>query len=366
MLIAIDASRAVRLQPTGTELYSRRLIEELAKLDTQNTYYLYTPIEPPRSFPELPANFHWKVIPFPRLWSHIRLSFALLQDRPDVLFVPAHVIPLYAPKNTVVTLHDFAYEIFPESYSPFARWYLRYSSRRATRKAKAILVPSQSTKQDLVKFYQASANKIYVTYLGIDVEDWQPITSIPKEIKALQPFFLMIGRLETKKNTARVIKAFGRLRQKQPDTSIKLILIGKPGQGYEAVKAAKARLSKAVAKDIIQPGYVKDKDLRNCLAAATALLYPSLYEGFGLPLLQAMAMGTPVVASDISSIPEVVGDAAILIQPESVDEIVKAMTVLLDNDLTGKQLASRGKEQVKQFSWTKTAETTLKVLKGAT
>jgi glycosyltransferase involved in cell wall biosynthesis len=360
MIIAIDASRAVKAQPTGTELYSARLIEYLAKLDEENTYYLYSPSPPPADFPKLPANFKWKIIPFRRLWTQLRLSWAMLLDKPDVLVVPSHVIPLYAPAKVVTTVHDIAYEVFPDAYSWFARWYLQIGTKRAVTRATRVLTPSQATKDDLVRLYGADMKKIIVTPLGFDPAIK---TTVPPAVKKLQPFFFMLGRLETKKNTVLAVKAFAKLKAEDPTIHEKLVLGGKPGHGYDEIKKVIDQLEPAIAKQIIELGYVSDADAAAYRAAATAFLYPSLYEGFGIVLLEAMAAGTPIIAADSSSIPEVVDDAAILIDPQSVDELAHAMKVLATNDLSGSQIVERGKERVKQFSWEKMAVETLSVIK---
>lgn len=363
MIIAIDASRAVNQFPTGTEHYSRKIIEYLAKIDSINTYRLYSPTPPPADFPSLPKNFAWKIIPFARLWTHLRLSLALLLNKPDVLFVPAHVLPLYTPSKTVITIHDLAYEIFPQAYSPLARWYNHFSDARAVKKASRILTPSQSTKNDLHKFYNAPNLKITVTHLGYDM----PVTDTPtpQSIKRLQPFFLMTGRLEERKNTALAINAFRFFREQNPKQTEKLILTGKPGFGYDKVKETIAALPTAIKKDVIETGYVSDKEAIAYRQSALALLYPSLYEGFGLPLLEAMADNLPIIASDCSSIPEIVDDAAVLVSPESANELAQAMKIFATNDLSRLEVSKRGQERIKLFSWEKTARQTLDVIHSA-
>ncbi len=362
MIIAVDASRALRPHPTGTELYSARIIEYLAKIDKTNRYILYSPTQPTH-FPTLPANWQWKIIPWRRLWSQIRLVLALAYDKPDLLFVPAHVLPLFCRIKSVVVVHDLAFELFPEAYSWFDRWYLRYSVSVAVARAKRIITPSQATKNDLLKLYTADAEKITVIPLGID----KTIKSVPiaEKIKAIQPFFLMVGRLEARKNTARVIEAFGLLRAREPKIMLKLVLIGKPGEGYTFVEAAIMRLPDAIRCDIIELGYIDHATLIQYQAAAVAFIYPSLYEGFGLPLLEAMQAGLPIITSNTGSIPEVVDDAAIIIDPLSTTELVEAMSILATNKLSRQQISKRGRERVKQFSWEKTAAATLKVLKEA-
>lgn len=362
MIIAIDASRAIRPQPTGTERYSARIIEYLAKIDHENTYWLYSPTPPPNSFPKLPDNFHWKIIPFPRLWTHIRLSLALFLDKPDVLFVPAHVLPLYTPKRTVITIHDLAYEIFPEAYAWSARWYTHISDRRAAKIASHVITPSEATRQDFIKFFGGKASKITVTHLAVDEPVAEPV-KVPEKIFNLQPYFLMVGRLEARKNTAHAIQAFAKFKQ-ETDSPAKLVLIGKPGYGYEQIQQTITELPEDIAQDVIQLGYASDEDVTAYRQAALAFVYPSLYEGFGLPTLEAMAAGVPVIASDSSSIPEVVDDAAILVDPQSIDELAAAMKTLATSDLSCEQIAARGRERVTQFSWEKTAQATLAVLKG--
>lgn len=363
MLIGIDASRAVRAQPTGTELYSARLIEYLAKIDSENTYYLYSPTEPPQGFLTLPGNFHWRIIPFARAWTHIRLPLALWADKLEVLIIPAHTLPLWCPtRKIIVTLHDTAYELFPEAYSRFERWYQRFAARQAIRRATVIITPSRATKQDLVKLFQAPAEKIVPIHLGVDKERFTETVALPPAVKKLRPYFLMLGRLELRKNTARVIGAYGRLRQENPDLTTKLVLIGKPGYGYGAVEQTKANLPAATVADIKEPGYVRD--VIAYMQGASAFIYPSLYEGFGLPALEAMAAGTPVITSDSSSLPEVVDDAAILVNPESIDELVEAMKLLATDQLTQREISRKGKERVKQFSWGKMARETLEVVQS--
>lgn len=360
--IAIDASRAGRANPTGTELYSARLISELTKLPSKHRFILYSPAAPTAPFRQLPANWQWRTIPFQRLWSQLRLSFAVWQDRPDLLFVPAHVLPLWRPRRSVVTIHDVAYEYFPESYSPFERWYLRYAARLASRVADRIIVPSEATKNDLIKFYRVPVDKIRVTPLAAG--RYQPATAETRNRvdKDHRPYFLMIGRLESRKNTALAIEAFGQFRQANPTLKHRLVLIGKPGYGYEQIQQRIDCLPKGLREAVHRLGYQDDATTEAYLKNAVGFLYPSRYEGFGFPLIEAMAVGTPIIASDISSIPEVVDDAAILVDPNSPAELAKAMTILATNEISGQQLAKRGRERAKQFNWTKTATQTLAIL----
>lgn len=363
MIIAIDASRAVRPQPTGTELYSARLIEYLAKIDHHNTYYLYTPVEPTGRLARLPKNFIWKVIPLARLWTHLRLSLALLIDKPDVLFVPAHVLPFFNPvKKTVITIHDIASEVFPEMYSWFQRWYFRLTTRLIARHVSAVITPSHSTKQDLIRIFQIASPKITVIWLGYDADRFTKRPVIAAEIRKLQPYFVMIGRLERRKNTLGAITAFAAMRQQHQDIKAKLVLIGKPGYGYEDIAQAIEQLPVPIKTDIVQLGYIGDDEVVEYLSGATAFLYPSLYEGFGVPILEAMATGTPVITSDVSSNPEVADDAAVFVQPTDTAELARLMALFADDELSRNEIIKKGKERINEFSWEKMARQTLEVI----
>jgi glycosyltransferase involved in cell wall biosynthesis len=333
----------------------------LAKIDAENIYYLYSPAMPALpSIQKLPENFHWKIIPFPKFWTQLRLPIALLQDRPDLFFEPSHILPFFCPAKSVVTLHDLAYEIFPEMYSAGDRLLQRYGAISAVKRAAALLTPSTSTKNDVVKYYGADADKIVVTPLGFDSRFSEPKT-LTAAVKKYQPYFLMVGRLEKRKNTAFAIKAFATFKEKNPESKDKLLLIGKPGYGYDEVALTLELLPPALKPDVIPLGYIDNEETAAYMTGATAFLYPSLYEGFGIPLLEAMSAGTPIIAANNSSQPEVVAEAAILIDATAEESMVEAMEFVTTNDLTRSQLSKKGKERVKEFDWHKTAKQTLEV-----
>ncbi len=362
MIIAIDASRAISDQPTGTELYSARIILHLAKIDTNTTYYLYSPKKPTGDLANLPKNFVWKIVPFPKLWSQIRLPLALLADKPDVLFVPSHVIPFFCPvAKLVVTLHDVAYVVFPEAYSPFERWYQNFTARLAIDRAETIITPSEATKRDLIKVFQAVANQIVVIPHGFDPIHNNSTTS-STDTASLEPYFLTVGRLETRKNTGFLIRAFAKFKKDNPEAKDRLVLIGKPGYGYEAVEKIKNGLPLSTRQAIIETGYVSNTERLAYLKASTAFVFPSLYEGFGIPILEAMAAGTPVITSDVSANPEVADDAAILIDPTSVDDLAHNLALLATDELTRSEIVKKSIVRAKHFSWEKMAKQTYDVL----
>jgi len=216
MTIGIDVSRASLSQKTGTERYSYYLIKYLALLDKKNQYLLYTNRPFIVDF-YLPKNFKIKILSQIRLWSLVRLSLEMILARPDVLFIPAHILPFFYPKKTVVTIHGLEYEYFPWVYSFLQRLYLRWSTKRAINRAKKIIAISETTKKDLIKFYQASEDQIIVIPLGIEpfVLDKNKSSLILKKYLGIKnsPYLLFLGRLEERKNLTRLISAFIKIKK---------------------------------------------------------------------------------------------------------------------------------------------------------
>jgi len=357
-LFGVDASRAVRSNRTGTENYSWYLLKALAEQDHTNRYRFYAPHLPKEKFGDY-ANIDWKILPAKRLWSQVQLAKELRQNPPDVLFVPSHVIPVFSNVKSVVTIHDLAYRYYPASYSSFERRYLNFTTGLSASKATMILVPSESTKHDLLKEYKVDSKKVVVTPLAYNQEVFnlqadhgtRPIES---------PYIFSVSRIEHRKNTGLLVDAFGLLAKESKN--IVLVLAGRPGQGYEAIRQKIDALPESIRRRVIQPGYFPLYDAARYMKFAEMFVYPSLYEGFGIPALEAMALGTPVICSNSSSLPEVAGDAAVLLPPNNPLSWAAAMSRVIHQKEYAQKLRAAGLEQVKQFSWQKTAAATLKVL----
>jgi glycosyltransferase involved in cell wall biosynthesis len=365
MLIGIDASRAIAGQRTGTETYSLNLIRALVNLGTGHRFRLYTngPAHVP-GISEMPGA-SIRAIPFPRLWTHLRLSAEMLARPPDLLFVPSHVLPLIHPRRSVVTVHDLGYLWYPQAHRPADRRYLDWSTRWNAQQATLVLADSQATKDDLVRAYGVEPDKIRVVHLGRDetlgpVRDPDALAAVWERLGIGGRYLLYVGTLQPRKNLARVIEAFGRLAGDPALADIRLVLAGKRGWLYDDLFTQVARAG--LAERVIFPGYIADADLPALLSASLAFVFPSLYEGFGIPVLEAGACGVPVITSNTSSLPEVAGDAALLVDPHDVDAIADAMYRLVtDADLRA-ELTRRGQENIKRFSWEKCARETLAVL----
>ncbi len=377
MLLLIDASRANNDQKTGVEWYAFFVIQELKKIIPNNVnVILYTRETLRGHLSELPKNWQEKILKWPprRLWTQIRLAWEMLKyrGRQDVvLFVPAHVLPLVTPPNTFTTIHDLGGFSFPKGYSLFEKWYTKFAVRQALKRA-SIFVPSNFIKKEIEYFFSTKVIdniKITVVHNGYDAEsfkssfDESKLTKILKKYNVQRPYFLSVSRLEEKKNTLGIIKGFEIFKElldtkcNPPagglDTSYSLVLLGKPGYGYEKIISA---INKSpYCQNIILPGWIVGEDLPTLLKAAEVFVFPSFYEGFGIPVLESFAVGTPVVTSNLASLPEVANGAALLVNPCKPVEIAEALINLTVNPAIKENLKNKGLERASEFNWRKTA-----------
>jgi glycosyltransferase involved in cell wall biosynthesis len=368
MLIGIDASRVTAARRTGTENYSLHLIRELLALGATHHFRLYFNQPPLLDF--FPGLVERRVIPFPRLWTHLRLSAEMMARPPDLLFVPSHVLPLIHPRRSVATVHDLGYHYYPEAHTLFQNVYLRWSTRFNARAATRILADSEATRRDLVRYYGVPEAKIAVVYPGRDealapVADPALLAAVRARYQIPGPYLLYVGTLHPRKNLGRLIDAFASNLQPplptphSPISNLYLVLAGQKGWLYDDVFAQVQRLN--LADRVLFTGYVPDTDLPALLSGALAFVFPSLYEGFGLPVLEAMACGTPVVCSNASSLPEVAGDAALLFDPGDVEGMAQALAQIVADEGLRRDLVERGFCQMLKFSWRRSAEQVLQI-----
>jgi glycosyltransferase involved in cell wall biosynthesis len=370
MLIGIDASRAVARERTGTENYSLNLIRHLLALESGHRYRLYFNQSPTAELFPTTLDLELRVMPFPRLWTHLRLSWEMARQPPDVLFVPAHVLPLVHPRSSAVTVHDLGYLYYPGAHPLLDRLYLDLSTRYNARAASQVIADSQATKDDLVQYYGIEPGKITVVYPGRDetlqpVKDEATIEKVKARFGIRGDYILYVGTLQPRKNLERLLEAYAIVRKqanKRGETPC-LVLAGRKGWLYDQIFQQVRRLG--LETEVTFPGYVPQDDLPAVLSGARLFAFPSLYEGFGLPVLEAMACGTPVLCSNVSSLPEVAGDAALLVDPLDVKGMAEAMNHLLGDEGLRTQLVERGFRQVRQFSWDRCARETLAVLEAS-
>ncbi|HVY68155.1 MAG TPA: glycosyltransferase family 1 protein [Patescibacteria group bacterium] len=363
MTIGIEAERANNPQKTGVEHYAKQLLLHLAAEDSKNQYRLYLRTEPEDWLKELPANFHLKVLPFPIFWTQLRLSLELLLHPVDVLLIPASALPLWHPRRSVVTIHDLAWKFFPETFTWFNRNFLEFSTRYAVRRAAAVIAVSESTRRDLIKFYGVRPEKITVVHHGFDrpAADEYPAAS---RLRDLLPghYVLFLSTLQPRKNLEGLVKAFAELRAQQPEfAGYKLVVAGRPGWKARPILA----LIERHRDFVVYLNYVPDTERFLLLKRAAALVVPSFYEGFGMPILEAFASGVPVAAANNSSLPEVAGEAAVYFDPQKTEEIKHSLKILLTDRALAQDLAGKGARRLQYFSWEKCARETLAVLNKA-
>jgi len=344
MTIGINAVAAFKQPRTGVEEYTYQIIKHLTMLKQvkKHRFVLYTD----NNFQfNLPENFvvrklNWSL----PMWTQIRLAAEVVINKPDVLFIPVHVLPLAHPKNSIVTIHGLEYEYYPEMYPWQHLRYLRWSTKYALKNARKIIAVSESTKKDLVELYGANPDKIEVIHHGFNVGN--PISNISN----IRPYILFLGRIETKKNVHGLIKAFNLLKKKYK-VPHKLILAGPKGV-----------IPRSDLFDIELLGYVSEQEKWALLKNAEMMVLPSFYEGFGMPILEAQASGCPIITSNISSMPEVAGDGAMLIDPKNIEQIAEIMYKVIKNRELREDLVKKGYQNVKKFSWQRCVEKTLRVL----
>jgi len=402
MVIGIDASRANRKNKTGTEWYSFYLIKNLAKIDNNNRYVLYLDTDPGIELLQIIKdhwNFSYKVLNWPltSFWTLGRLSLEMLFKRPDVLFVPAHGIPLIHPKKTINTIHDVAFvrelniyrEEAPKASTKFRRRalkfiirlitlgkyegnsleYLNWSTSFALNHASKIITVSNFTKEEILSYYpKTKANIISVVHNGYPEDlfnksrNEEEITAVLNKYNITKPYYLYVGRLEKKKNTSFLVEALSIIRSDYPQIKEKLVLIGNASYGYDEVKYAIEEFN--LGKEVIMPGWVEEVDMPNIFKGASAFIFPTRHEGFGIPVLQSLACGTVTAVSDIPVLHEVAGEAVVYFDQNDKRAIAEAMVKLvLDKDLQ-QQLTIKGLEQAKKFSWLTCAQETLAVIEN--
>ncbi len=356
MIIGIDASRAFLKKRTGIEEYSYQVIKHLRAELAGQTVFLYVrgkrvwrgwrfvSESPLIDFP-LPENWSVKALWAPRFWTQVRLSLEMLFHPPDVLFIPAHTVPFIHPKRTVVTIHGLEYEFCPEAYSWYERWYMRLSIRYSCRWAEVVVCVSENTKRDVMKQYLVPEEKIQVVFEGYDPK----IPNLESQIQnRVLPYLLFIGRLEERKNITRIIEAFEILKQKY-QIPHELVLVGKPGYGYEKIRSEIHNLQSDIP--IRELGYVNEEEKWSLLRGADVFVFPTLYEGFGIPVLEAQSVGTPVVTSNTSSLPEVAGEGAVYVDPLSAEHIAEGIWLVLSDRDRRNAIIERATRNVERFSW---------------
>lgn len=366
MILGIDASRANREQKTGVEWYAFFIIQELKKIVPVDwEVRLYTDVPLKGDLAVLPANWTQIVLNWPpkRLWTQVRMSWEMITNTPDILFVPAHVQPYVHPKKTVLTVHDVAAKGTPGAYNRFEKWYSLWTAEEALQKLPAVIVPTLAVKHDLLRLFpKIDGHNIHTVHHGIN-----PVfltdsgvthgTEVLKKNSVQKPFVIAVGRIEHKKNSVGLVRAFARAVGLGYKGS--LVLVGKPGFGYHEVEST---IKKSIVKNYITIiPWLETEDLVSLMRQADALAFPSLAEGFGLPILEAMALGVPVITTDLPVLREVGGSAAKYVTAGDDEQLAKAIIEVVQ-PVSQARYRLLGRERAQAFSWKKSAEQTWEIL----
>ncbi len=379
MRIGIDIRHLTDPQPAGVGGYTRQLLEALFCLDQTNEYVLFASGSR-RALRRLPAfnapNVQVVTVPIPNKIVNVLLLTKLVTietlvarrgtvappiQSVDVWFFPNHNF-IHTKLPYAIMVHDLSYEIFPEFFTLKSR--LRhFLSRRLIKHAKAVLCPSTSTKRDLVQVYQIDEEKIHVTPLAVKSEIRNLKSETNSKFEKIKPkrFILSLATLEPRKNQISVIEAYEAYRDQTHD-AIQLVIGGGGGWKFQALRKAARRST--YASDISLIGYVSEEQKVELYQHAQAFLFPSFYEGFGLPVLEAMSAGCPVITSHTSSLPELVGDAGLLIDPYNVNDLTQALKLVLSSNRLRSDLIAKGKRRAEDFSWQETAKNTQEILRS--
>jgi glycosyltransferase involved in cell wall biosynthesis len=361
MRFSVDA-HAIGQHLTGNETYIRNLLNCFASIDQDADFIAY--LSRRTAFSEVPDRFHKRHVaenPFVRLG--LDLSRQVRRDRPDLLHVQ-YTAPLFCPVPVVVSVHDISYLEYPEYFTKFRATQLKHTVRKTVRRAARVLTPSEFSKKSIVSAYRLDESRVVVMPNAVSSQ-FRPIARamaqrwVQSDFGFPAPFVLSVADLQPRKNHLTLIRAFEELLRSNPQLPHHLVIVGKD-TWYSSVIRAAAQKSPA-ADRIHFTGFVSDDDLLRFYGACDVFVYPSFYEGFGLPILEAMACARAVACSNTSAMPEVADSAALLFDPRSLPEIVRAIRdLLLDSELRTR-MERLGSQRATMFSWETTARKTLDV-----
>jgi len=350
----------------GTETYVRGLVYGLSQVDKKNEYVLFTRDENHHIFEYNSEQFSKILCPVPakdRLtrvaYEQLFLHRLVVKHGIDVLHSPGYVSPVVGKFGKVVTIHDMQYVYYPGYFSKTKLLYWKYLLPLSATKSDVILTVSENSKADIANFLNIPKNKIFVTYEApkfcIDSDKDDSLPTVMKKYGIWDNYILSVASLLPHKNLERLIKAFALLEDK---IDHQLVLVGIKGHALDEIRKMIGNKLKHPARVTIL-GYISDQDLAAVYKRASLFILPSLFEGFGIPLLEAMSLDCPVAASNKTSIPEVVRDAALLFDPNSSDQIAEAILSVVSDETYREQLIDRGRQRVKLFSWERMAEETV-------
>ncbi|HTK03892.1 MAG TPA: glycosyltransferase family 1 protein [Alphaproteobacteria bacterium] len=371
MIIGIDGNEANIEKRVGVNTYAFELLHALHKTQSewsdQHHLIVYLKNKPCNDMPKETATFKYKIIPGGGLWILTKLMPDLFwgSPRPDVFFSPSHYAPLFSPMPKVVSIMDLGYLEFSEQFAKKDFWQLKLWTASSILVSKAIIAISNSTKQEIVRHYPLSKDKIQVTHLAYDKEKFNmnisqsAVERVKNKYAIVGDYILYLSTLKPSKNVEGLIEAFAKIQNL--DSKFQLVIAGKKGWLFDSIYKKVTDLG--LKDKIIFTDYISEEDKPALIKGSKVFVLPSFWEGFGLDVLNAMACGVPVVVSKVGSLPEVVGDAGVLVDPYNINSIAEGIkTVLFADSKKYNSIVKKGLGQVKKFSWEKAARETLEIL----
>lgn len=381
MRIALIGYEANIKNRVGSNQYAFELMKAIYKLDRKNQYTVYLPTLPLPDLPPVRSNWQYRIVGPKKFWNLFGLPKALFQQKPkpEIVFNLGHYCPLLSPSPLVVSIMDLGYIRYPQHFTKPIYWKLKFWTALSIKRAAHIFSISESTKNDIIKFYKVSSDKITVAYPGYDKSKFKiqiskfKIEEVKRKYSIKGDYILFLSSLKPSKNVEGLLEAFALVTsgqqpatRKKPITDypspITLVIAGKKGWMFEEIFRKVKELN--LEKQIIFTGFVEDGDVLALMAGAKVFVLPSFWEGFGIPVIEAMACGTPVVVSNGGSLPEIVGDAGVIVNPYDSKDIARGIKKILESNNSNyrTRLINKGLKQVKKFNWENCAEKTLSIL----
>ncbi len=354
--IGVDGNEANVSFRVGVSHYTYQLLSYFKKkANDRLRFFIFLRERPQKDLPKSNQYFQYQVVWGKFLWSQFFLPLKLMKKKLDVFFTPAHYLPRFINIPSVVTIHDLSFFRYPEDFRKIDLFKLINGTNYSIKKATRVIAVSQATKNDILKIYRLPKEKVKVIYNGFEKSKlkWgKTLRKVPKN------YFLYVGTLQPRKNLFTLIHAFNAIQKKYEN--FELIIAGKKGWMYDSL--FQEVLNLGLSRKVFFTDYVTDKQLIFLYRHAYAFIMPSLYEGFGIPILEAMSYGCPVISSYTSSLPEVGGDACLYFNPSDTNDLKKKMDQLINDKRLRNELIKKGKKRIKIFSWTKCAKETLDFL----
>ena len=368
MRIAIDGYEANVPDRLGSSQVAFELLKNLEKIDQKNHYLIFLPSAPLSDLPKERQGWRYQVLKPNKLWTRVALPLALLKSRqkPDVIFSPTHYIPRFLSVKRVVTVFDLSYLHFPEMFKKNDLYKLTNWTKYSIENADQIITISEFSKKDIIKNYDVKEDRVTVAYPGHNARKVKEsglateLSQLKKRLGVKDAYLIYIGTIQPRKNLSKLIAAFAEISGVQLVIVGKFSGVGREGWMYQEILELPKKLG--IEDKVIFTNFLPDKELNALLAGALAYIQPSLWEGFGIPAVDAMSCGVPVLVSDVSSLPEITGEAALTFDPNSEDSIRMAIQKIISDKALRTKLSERGVKQSEKFSWSNMAQTVLSVL----